>query len=126
MATLSTAMRFVLEQYNDTGESPAKDFDERLQLAAFTDHTPGRRLQLQADDEDRPFTFTNAVALLIFSHDEPFALRLAADETLMSGLRMFVVWGDAVDGEVVSTSVLLTGNGETDSDLEIWIIEKTT
>ena len=130
MATKEAALRIVLQHLNDTGESPEKALDTDiidqagLVLSEYTDLTPGRRVLLAAAAADQAITFTNAIALVIVSHDNAFKLRLAAGETLLTNLRAFVVWADDEDDAVKATSVLLTGNGVTTADLELWIIEK--
>lgn len=124
MATKSATLRTLLTAVNDAGEEPEKSLDESFVLASFTDFTPGRRIRLAAAAADQAVTFTDAIALLVVSHDYPFSLRLAAAETLLENLRSFLVWADDEDSGVHQTSVLLTGNGTNVADLEVWIIEK--
>ncbi len=129
MATMNATLRLVLQHASDTGEAPEKTLDtdgiDRVGLALrdYEDVMPGRRIRLAAAADDQAVTFTNAVGLVIVSHDYPFKLRLAAGETLMENLRAFVVWADDADDGIVQTSCLLTGNGTYAADLEVWIIE---
>lgn len=127
MPTKSVEIRTILKARNDTGETPEKEFDETLTLSGFSDHTPGRRLTLAAAASDTAFTFTAGAALLIYSHDNTFKLRLGAGETLLSNMRQFgPIVVNAATNNALSTSVLLSGNGTTPADLEIWVFEKYT
>ena len=123
--TPSASLSLVLSQINDVGESPAKTLSEVLALSGFTDITPGRRILLAAAAADQAVTFTDAIGILIFSHDYPFSLRVTAGQTLLEGLRCFLVWAHAEDVGIHQTSVLLTGGGTYPSDLEVWTIEAT-
>lgn len=125
MATKSASLRLILEYKDDTTESPSKDFDETLTLLDFDDATPGRRKKLTTTASDEALTFTDAIGLIVFSHNYPFSYRLKSAETLI-GPTMLAVVGfapDTTDG-FHTTSILLTGNGDNVADLEIWIIEK--
>jgi hypothetical protein len=130
MATMNSALRIVLQHMNDTGDTAAKSLDTDeidqagLTLSGYEDLTPGRRIRLGASAADQAVAFTDALGILIVSHDYPFSLRLAAGETLLTNLRAFVVWADDTDDGVHQTSCLLTGNGSYAADLEAWIIEK--
>ena len=124
--TPSMTFRTILEQVNDVGESAAKDVDELLALSGIENWTAGQRLVLAAAAADQAVTFTDAVALFIFSHDEPFKLRLASGGTLLANLRCFLLVGDTTTTAVHSTSVLLTGNGVSPASLEIWKVEKVS
>lgn len=127
MATKRLDARVILSLFDDTGESPAKGFDETLSLSSFLDVTPGRRLTLAASADDQAFTFTSGAFLVIYSHTNSFKVRMAAGETLMSNLRLFgPVMVGAATNNALSTSVLLSGNGSTTADLEIWVVEKYT
>lgn len=77
-------------------------------------------LAAAADDQD--FLFTDALAVVLTS-DEPFGLRLAAGEKLVPNLRAFLVWGHDETAEVLSTSVLLTGNGDNECIIKALVIE---
>jgi len=122
MATFTS--KTTIEYTNEAGEQPSKEFDEAaLSLASLTGYTV-KKMLLAAAGSDVAISFTSAIGLFIYSHDNPFKLRLAAGETLMANLRKFeILADDTVDG-VLATSVLLSGNTVTPSDLEIWIIEK--
>jgi hypothetical protein len=71
---------------------------------------------------DQAFTFTAGLLLILLS-DEPFALRLAAGETLLENLRAFVVCGADEDTSSISTSVLLSGNGDNETIVKALLIE---
>lgn len=126
MAVKSAVLRLLLSSIDDTGYDPSKEADASLTLSGYTDITPGRRLTLAAGASDQALSFTEAVGLVIISHDNPFKLRIAAGETLLTNLRRFVLWCDDEDDGARATSVLLTGNGSTPADLEVWIIEKAS
>lgn len=123
MATKSASLRLILEALNDTGEAAEKELDTTKDLDSYTDITPGRRIALAAAAADQAVAFTDAIGIVLVSHDNPFSLRLAAGETLLEDLTVFVVWGSATDDGVHQTSVLLTGNGDNIADIEVWIIE---
>lgn len=123
--TKEASLRLILNSLNASGDAPEKTFDETLDLSEFTSITPGRRLSLAASASDQAVTFTGAIGIVIMSHDNYFKLRLLTGETLLTNLRLFTVWANDEDTALASTvSVLLTGNGTTPADLEIWIIEK--
>ncbi len=124
MPTKSAALRVMLSAVNDSGMEPDKAFDESLVLAMFNDFTPGRRIQLAAGAVDQVVAFTAALALLVFSHDNPFKLRVNDVETLLPNLRCFLIWADDKDEAAASAAVFLSGNGTTPSDVEVWVIEK--
>jgi len=124
MPTKNLTLRTIISAANDLGEQPAKELDESLTVDGFTQWRV-EYVQLAAAGADVAVAFTAAVALFVFSHDNPFSLRLAAGETLMGNLRQFgPIMCDDEDDEALTTSVLLTGNGVTPSDIEVWIVEK--
>jgi hypothetical protein len=128
--TPSLALRLILQYIADTGEAPSKEIDTQasptpLVLDSFTDITPGRKLKLSPSADDQSLSFTNAAVLVIYSHDYPFGLRLADGETLVSNLRLFQFALDDVASAGLAGPVLLTGNGQNQADLEIWIVEST-
>lgn len=112
------------ENRDDTGEAVSKKLCEALVLSGYTQADMSKYIALAAAAADQAVTFTDAVAIILFSHDNPFQLRLAGGETLLSNLRCFVIWCDDTDDEAHSTSVLLTGNGASIANLEAIIIEK--
>lgn len=127
MATKNMTIRTIIQPANDTGAEPVATFDETVSLSGYSDMTASRRMTLAAAGSDVAVTFTNAALLFIFSHDNKFSLRLGAGQTLLQNLKQFgpVVVNDATNS-ALATSVLLSGNGTTPSDLEIWITEKYT
>jgi hypothetical protein len=123
-AIRSATLRVIVDMQDDTGAAPSKSLDETGLLTLIKNATPGRRLILAPDADDEVVTFTNVAGLVIISHDYAFALRLAGGEALLDNLQMFVVWAKDTTAGAHTTSVLLTGNGTNEADLEIWIIEK--
>jgi len=123
MATPAATMRLILEQIADTGESPETTYDESFTLSGFEEDVT-KRILLETADADVAVTFTDAIAVLVFSIDNPFKLRLAGGETLLANLRAFLVWCDDEDDEALSTSVLLTGNGTNQARIRCLILEK--
>lgn len=127
----SLLVRLLLQHVADTGESPTSELDTQASstpvlLSGFTDITPGRKLKLAPTADDYAVTFTSASTLVVFSHDYPFSYRLADGETLVGPTRLWV--GAACDDETVGAidgPILLTGNGQNQASLEIWIVEAT-
>lgn len=111
------------DHVDDTGESPSKKLCESLILSGYTDATISKYIALASGASDQAVSFTDAIGVLLVS-DTPFSLRLAGGETLLTNLRAFVVWcDDALDG-AAQTSVLLSGNGSSVSNIEAIILEK--
>lgn len=129
-ATMNAAFRLVLQHMNDTGESPEKTLDtdlldrSGLVLSGYEDITPGKRIRLTPAAADQAVTFTDALLVAIISRDYPFSWRAGLGETLFENVRFMVVGGYDTTAGVAQTSVLLSGNGTNEADLEIWIIEK--
>lgn len=124
----SASLRLLLEHINSPGEEASSSFDEALTLkgtSGLQDVTAKRRMRLPAAASDQALTFTNAAAVILWSHDNGFKVRLGAAETLTGLLRAFVLWAKDEATAAKSTSVLLTADGTNAVDLEIWIIEKT-
>jgi hypothetical protein len=126
--TPSLALRLILQYIADTGEAPSKEIDTQasptpLVLDSFTDITPGRKLKLSPSAEDQPLSFTSAAVLVIFSHDYPFGFRLAEGSPLIQNQRLVQFAVDDVANAGVAGPVYLTGNGQNQADLEIWIVE---
>ena len=126
MATKSLSTRTIVTIENDVGDISEKGFDETLSQSGFSDVTPGRRLSLAAAADDQVLSFTAGSYLKIFSHDNGFKIRFASGETLSGLLRSFEIVATNATNGALTTSVLLTGNGSSVSDLEIWIVEKYT
>ena len=123
-ATQSFLARLILQHIPDTGSAAEKEFDEELTLSGFDSLTPGQRLKLSNSATDQAVTFTDAIGVWIFSHDNPFDWRLAAGETLVENARLLFMMADDTDDGLHQISILLTGNTANDSNLEIWLIEK--
>lgn len=127
MADQQIVFRTIIEHFNNPGESADNRFDDCVYLSPLQNLTPARRLTLGAADTNIPITFTAAAALFIFSKNgQRFGLRVASGETLIPSLREFLAVSDDISRAVLTTSVLLTGNGINAADLEIWIVEKVT
>jgi len=126
MATKTLTTRSITSLANDTGHADEKDFDESLTISGFSDVTPGRRIKLAAAADDYVLSFTAGSYVHIFSHDNGFKVRLASAETLSGLLREFKIVAQNATNTALSTSILLTGNGTTTADLEVWIVEKYT
>lgn len=125
MATKSVSVRVIIQQTDDTGEVADKGFDRTVELSSFSELTPGRRINLAASADDYEVAFTNASLLFVYSHTNKFGVRVADGETLQENLQMYGPFvSNAATNEVISGSILLTGNGSTPSDLEVWIVEK--
>ncbi len=123
MADPSASFRVIVEQSADTGDSPETSYDETFGLDGFKEDL-SKRILLEATGADVPLAFTSAIAILIYSLDNPFSLRLAAGEALLGNLMAFlVVCDDELDAAHV-TSVLLTGNGSNQSQIRALVIEK--
>lgn len=108
---------------DEDGASTSKTLDLALALTGYTDFTV-RRILLAAGAVDQVLAFTGVVALILYSHDNPFKVRLAAGETLAPNTRLVVLYGHDEDEAVCSTSVLLSGNGTTPSSIEAWLVEQ--
>ncbi len=125
MSSPAVTVRLIVESQQDTGDVADKKLDIAtiLQGTGLTDYTPGRRLKLGAAAADQALTFTAGSLIIIVSRDNPFKVRLAAGGTLTGLLKIFAVVASDDDETALSTSVLLTGNGDTAAELEIWIVE---
>lgn len=124
MPTPSTTLRLLLSQLDDVGSPASKSFDKTITLAGLQQWTCARRLTLAAAGADVPLTFTDALQVVVYSHDNAFKLRLGAGETLLANLKVFAFATASTATGAKQTSVLLTGNGTTPSDIEVWISEK--
>ena len=119
--------RFIIEHLNNPGESADKRFDDCAFLTGLQDLVASRRLVLLAAAVNQALTFTAPAAIFIFSRNgQRFNLRMASGETLITNLKAFSLVSDDITRGVATTSLLLTGNGVNNSDLEIWIVEKVT
>lgn len=126
MATRAASIQAILEFIADVGLSP--------ECAVDTDESPGPFTLTGWDEKlqgtvkvgptalDQALTFTDALAIVLVS-DQPFDMRLAAGETLLTNQRMFIVWADDTDDGVHQTSVLLTGNTIAQAIVSYFIIE---
>lgn len=133
----SAALRLILTHLEDTGAADVTLLDTSTgsalpTLSGFEDITI-KRLRLGPTADDQAVAFTRAAGLVIVSKDYPFYYRLAADETLVGPtLLAIVLWGDneavndnTAPAQGLTTSVLLTGNGDNEADLVVAIVEST-
>lgn len=123
MATRTATLRTILEAVSDVGELPDQKLDVSAALDGYTDFTV-RSVPLAAAAADQAFTFTGVIAVVIASRDNPFKLRLAAGETLLANLKLFIAWAKDEATAIKTTSFLLTGNGSNTANLDMWLIEK--
>jgi len=121
------SLKIVAELQADSGLDPQCVLDTDEHPGPFTlsgyDEKTERTLALGPAAADQAVTFTAAAGLIMVS-DEPFSLRLAAGETLLTDLRAFVLWSDSVANAVHETSVLLTGNGQHTAAVQMKLIER--
>lgn len=126
MASPSLTVRLIAELIPDTGADPSCELDTGvstpLVLDGFDQWTQ-HRVTVAPGAADQAVTFTAAIAILVFS-DQPISIRLAAAETLVANTRLFAIVADDEVDEVHSTSILLTGNGSTEANVSVWILEK--
>lgn len=127
-ATQSVNFQGILELISDVGESPHCVIDEKLTISGFASVTH-KRFPLGATDVGTALGIptTDMVAIVIFSHDEPFKLRLKAAEKQLDNMRFFVAIGDdevdaMYDGS--ADDILLDGNGTNQADIEVYLIHK--
>lgn len=123
MAAPAASLRLILEQIADTGESPETTYDETWTIAGF-EEVVDQRILLSASASDQAVTITGALAVLVFSVDNPFKLRIKTGETLLADLRAFLIWCDDEDTAALATNILLSGNGSNQSRLRFFKIEK--
>jgi len=124
----SVSLRLLLEHISSPGEAAETSFDEAFTWKGsdgVTDVTAKRRMRLAANADDVELLFTDAALIVIWSRNGVgFKVRLADGETISGPLKVFVVGSNAADEGALETSVLLTGLGSNEADLEIWIVEK--
>ena len=73
---------------------------------------------------DQAFTFTNAIALVLFA-SAPIGVRLVAAQALLPNLRFYGWCADDSAESVHATSILLTNASTTESSyIDVLIIEK--
>ena len=128
MATKKLNVQVIAQITPDTGLEPicAVDTDSDafapLAITGFTEWRTAE-IQLAAAAVDTAFTFTEAVAFLLFA-DEPISLKLAAGESELTNIR-FAGWcADDEDDDVHSTSVLLSNPGASAAQVKVLYLEK--
>lgn len=122
------SLRIMLDFLDDDGQKASESLDtDRLTggvlLAGYTAHDV-KSLLLPAAATDQAVTFTDCIGIVIVTEDFEFSARLVAGQQLMANLRCFVAWAHDTAAGIWTTSILLTGNTVTPSDLRIYIIEK--
>lgn len=122
-------LRLILHFLADLGSSPDCAIDTMdpsfpdLTLSGFDVNTI-QTVTLPAGAADQVLAFTAVPMLLIVSaNGEPFSVRDAAGETLKGPLYAYVLFGSDVATSVISTGVLLTGNGTNQALLKVATIE---
>ncbi len=117
----------LLEHISSPGEEGETHFDEAYTLkgAGLKNVTAKRRMRLSATADDTALTFTAAAMLFIWSRNGVgFKVKLTAGQTMTGLLQSFMIGGLLETTTALGTSVLLTGDGANEADLEIWIVEK--
>ena len=127
MAVRRHTLRVIAESIPDTGREPVGliDTDDEaspLVLTGFTGWTR-RSVQIAAAAVDTPITFTQAVALQLFS-DVPVDIRLASGESLVENIRYIGWMGDDEDDGGHGTSILVSVPGASAANLELLYIEQ--
>lgn len=126
MATRTATLTCQIEHRGDAGEEASSVIEVVGGLLSGYTARKCETLQLGSGAADQAVTFTSPIAFLIKTNDNEFSLRLKAGEQLLLNLRTMLIWchDEAAKFPTDITSVLLTGNGSTSSDIEIWVIEK--
>jgi len=124
--TPEITVRLLAQAYNDTGEEAAAILDETLLCQGFGQRTIGRRIYVEPADADASISLgTNAIGLILYSHQYEFSYRLLAGETLVGPTRLAVVaWNDDTDTGALPAAILLTGNGSNRAEVEMWVVLK--
>jgi len=121
----SASLQLVAKFVEDAGQ----DDDKRLDVASIALSSlrglTVKRLRLSSTDTDIALAASQPnVAVIVFSHDNPFKLRIAANETQLDNIRFYCHWSDDETTQVhAGTGLLVDGNGDTNSDLEVWVID---
>lgn len=127
MPTKKLYYRVIAKTIPDTGREAVGELDtdqeaEPLVLSSFVGWKR-EALRVAAGAVDQAFTFTDAVAMLIFS-DEPFHIRLAAGQKQTTNIRFFGWCANTELLTVNTTSVLISVPGANPANLDILFVEK--
>jgi hypothetical protein len=127
MATKSATLRAILELIKDVGETPGCDLDEAISLSGWTNMVH-KEFTLAAAAADVPLGLVNDASLvIIFSHDNPFSVRLESGAKQITSTRIFAFMGDDEAVAAYDTAgpddILLSGNGTNAASIEAFIIE---
>lgn len=119
--------RVVAQTIPDTGRQPVAELDtdeepDPLVLLSFKGWKR-ESIQVPSLAVDQAFTFTDAVAMVIFS-DEPFHIRLVAGQQQITNLRSISWCADASNLACKGTSVLISVPGANPANLDILFVEK--
>lgn len=119
---------FRVEIREDSGQAPTYAFDTDAILGGLllsgwkVKHID--EIMLAASAVDQVVPFTDAICILLMTADNEFSLRLVAAQAQLTNQRVFFSLAhDTLQG-VHTTSVLLSGNGTTPSQIYAIILEK--
>lgn len=130
MATKQVALRAVLEYLNDLGANPADTLDtdtDGKPLVLSGDIAMGAaRFRIPTGTTDTvygPAGAQNLLGYVIFSLDQPIALRLAAGQQQLVNIRFFSFFGHDADPvpDSVGLPVLSNTSGNTANVIVAWI-----
>lgn len=124
MATPEIRIYVRADMVNDEGEVPSKTLEWSRTLSGFNTVTPGARRRLASDAADVELTHDEPALVLVASHDNPFALKLADGETVIDDCMLFLAVAyqttTAMGQLLATTEVLVSGNGTDAANLEHW------
>lgn len=127
MPTPKLLYHVAAEYIPDTGRDPVDEIDTDTEInpLILTGFKECRKANMQIPSlaVDTAFTFTDAVALLIFS-DVPIHVRLVAAQTQVQNVRFFGWCADKETLTVKTTSVLISVPGVLPANLRILYVEK--
>lgn len=117
------ALLTLLVQHSDNSHgTPSKELDQQLRLDGYSDFSV-KRLALPPGAADQAVALINCIAVVVFSHDHPFGVRLGEGETLLEHQRLWISWCASKDEGAVA-ELLLSGNGDNTANLEVWLFEQ--
>ncbi len=121
MATKTATFRIFFETADDTTEAASESYDVSFPLAGYAVKRT-EDYQVAPAAADVAYTIPDACALLIYSLDYPFSLRLVSGQKLLTDVMCYLVAaGDSAD-QVIDVSVLFSGNGSNTANLKIAVL----